>query len=49
VARATNIVQMEEKQINNPQPVTHQFITNVLEPLNRLKYEELIKGPNKET
>ena len=49
MARAANVVQIKEKQISNPQPVTHQFITDILEPPNPLKYKELIKGPDKET
>ena len=49
IARVVNSIQMEIEQINNSKPVIHDFIPNVLELLNLLKYEELIKGPNKET
>ena len=45
VARAANTVQIEQAQIEQPKPVTYNFIPSVIEPPNQLKYEELIKGP----
>ena len=45
VARAANTVQIEQAQIEQPKPVTYNFIPSVIEPPNQLKYKELIKGP----
>ena len=46
VARAANSVQMEQQQIIDPKPVTYNYIPNILEPPNQLKYDDLIKGPD---
>ena len=48
VAKAANTIQMEQSQIDHPKPVTYQFIPNIIDPPNQLKYEELIKGPQRE-
>lgn len=48
VAKAANIIQMEQAQINNPQPVTHEFIPNIIEPPNQLRCEDLVRCSQKE-
>ena len=46
-AKAANTIQVEQRQINNPSPVTHDFPIDCIETPDRLKYAELIKGPDK--
>lgn len=39
-------MQLEEKQLKRPEPITNQTIDNITNPLNKLKCKELIKEPN---
>ena len=42
-ARAANTLQMEEKQLTNPQPVTFKCASNAVEPSSQLNHESLLK------
>jgi hypothetical protein len=46
-AKAASTVQVEQDQITNPAPVTHNYPIDHIESPDRLKYAELIKGPDK--
>ena len=48
-ARAANIVQLEQAQINKPSPVTYQCLTDIVNPPSLLKHKELIKSADEET
>ena len=48
VAKAANSVQLKQAKINNPSPVTHQFLTDIVNPPSLLKYKELIKTSDKD-
>ena len=47
IARAANTLQLEQLQINNPAPVTYQYLTDIVNPPSLLKYKDLIKTSNK--
>ena len=47
IAKAANSAQLEQKQLDSPSPVTHQFIIDIVNPLNLLKYKQLIKSKDK--
>lgn len=46
VARAANIVQLEDEKLKKYNLVTCLTINNITNPPNELKYRELIKGPD---
>lgn len=46
VERAASTMQLEKKQLEQPEPITYQTIDNITNPPNELKYKDLIKGPN---
>ena len=48
VIRAVNSIKMEQLQIIDPKSVTYKYIPNILEPPSQLKYNDLIKGLDKE-
>ena len=43
IAKAAPSVQLEQSQLTNPEPVTHQFLTDVVNPPSLLKCKERIK------
>ena len=43
------MIQMEQKQINNPSSVTYDYISDHIQPPEHLKYANLIKGPDRAT
>ena len=47
IAKAANSAQLEQKQLDSPSPVTHQFIIDIVNPPNLLKYKQLIKSKDK--
>ena len=47
IAKAVTIAQLEQKQITNLEPTTHQFLTDAVNLPNLLKHEELIKTQDK--
>jgi len=47
IAKAAPSVQLEQSQLTNPEPVTHQFLTDIVNPPSLLKYKELIKTADK--
>ena len=46
-ARAAQSTQLEQSQINNPQPVAYQYLTDIANPPSLLKYKDLIKTSDK--
>ena len=42
VAKAAKSTQLEETQLKYPSPVTHQFVTDIINPPELLKYKQLI-------
>ena len=47
VAAAANTTQMEQTQLQSPAPITHQFLTDIINPPSILKYKHLIKTNDK--
>lgn len=48
VTVAANVTEIEQLQVQSPAPVTHQFLTNIVNPPSLLKCKELIKIEDKE-
>ena len=40
VAKAATSVQLEQSQMNNPEPVSYQHLTNIVNPPSLLKYRK---------
>ena len=47
-AAAANATQMEQHQLQSPAPVTHQFLTDIVNPPSLLKYKQLITTEDKD-